>query len=43
VGSYRSQFNRIIAKGSYEDLVRKLRHKGLEGASIPRPERVAAR
>lgn len=45
VGSYRSQFNRIISKTSYEDLVRKLRHKELEGATnIERTsERAAAR
>ncbi len=45
VGSYRSQFNRIIAKSSYEDLVRKLRHKELEGATIERaaPVRSASR
>ena len=44
VGSYRSQFNRIIAKSSYGDLVRKLRQKELEGASIERaPDRTASR
>ena len=30
VGSYRSQFNRIISKGSYEELVRKLRQEKAE-------------
>lgn len=43
VGNYRSQFNRIISKGSYEDLVRKLRSGALEGASLDRSiERAAA-
>jgi ABC-type transporter MlaC component len=36
VGNYRSQFNRIISKGSYEDLVRKLRSNQLEGAGLER-------
>jgi ABC-type transporter MlaC component len=43
VGNYRSQFNRIISKTSYADLVKKLRHKELEGASLERPERLASR
>ena len=43
VGNYRSQFNRIISKTSYEDLVKKLRHKELEGASLERPMRSASR
>lgn len=43
VGNYRSQFNRIISKGSYEDLVRKLKTGGLEGATLDRSlERAAA-
>lgn len=44
VGNYRSQFNRIISKGSYEELVRKLRNGGLEGgATLERStERAAA-
>ncbi len=42
VGNYRSQFNRIISKGSYEDLVRKLKTGGLEGATLDRLERAAA-
>jgi phospholipid transport system substrate-binding protein len=43
VGNYRSQFNRIISKGSYEELVRKLRTKDLEGAGLERSsERAAA-
>jgi phospholipid transport system substrate-binding protein len=43
VGNYRSQFNRIISKTSYEDLVKKLRHKEFEGASADRLERAASR
>lgn len=45
VGNYRSQFNRIISKGSYEELVRKLRQKDVEGgARLERAsERAAAR
>jgi phospholipid transport system substrate-binding protein len=43
VGNYRSQFNRIISKTSYEDLVKKLRHKELEGAGLERAERTASR
>lgn len=43
VGNYRSQFNRIISKTSYEDLVKKLRLKELEGASLERPARAASR
>jgi hypothetical protein len=43
VGNYRSQFNRIISKGSYEDLVRKLKTGGLEGATLDRLERAAGR
>lgn len=43
VGNYRSQFNRIISKGSYEDLIRKLKTGGLEGATLDRSlERAAA-
>ena len=43
VGNYRSQFTRIISKGSYEDLIRKLKTGGLEGATLDRSlERAAA-
>lgn len=43
VGNYRSQFNRIISKGSYEDLIRKLKTGGLEGATLDRSlERAAS-
>jgi phospholipid transport system substrate-binding protein len=41
VGSYRSQFHRIISKGSYEELVRKLRQDNSESAV--RVERTAER
>jgi phospholipid transport system substrate-binding protein len=43
VGNYRSQFNRIISKTSYGDLVKKLRHKQLEGATAEGTERAASR
>jgi phospholipid transport system substrate-binding protein len=43
VGNYRSQFNRIISKTSYGDLVKKLRHKQLEGATAEGSERAASR
>ena len=43
VGNYRSQFNRIIAKTSYGDLVKKLRHKETQGAGVDGPERSASR
>lgn len=32
VNNYRSQFNRVIAKSSYEDLVRRLKEKQAEGS-----------
>jgi phospholipid transport system substrate-binding protein len=44
VGSYRSQFNRIISKGSYEDLVRKLKQERAESTvRIERTSGAAAR
>ena len=35
VNNYRSQFNRLISKSSYEDLVRTMKEKSLSGRTAP--------
>jgi phospholipid transport system substrate-binding protein len=35
VNNYRSQFNRLISKSSYEDLVRTMKEKSLSGRAAP--------